>query len=129
MTNSFEGTLKPLGDKIMVCDMDFGMEKTSSGLILPSDDGKSTGIHARWARVYSVGPKQKHIKVNEWILIEHGRWSRGIDHYNEDGEKITIRLIDNDAILLVSDEKPLDVIRSAPVGAGSNFNFNIPGAT
>jgi co-chaperonin GroES (HSP10) len=126
--NQIEGAIKPLQDKVMVCDMEFGLERTASGLILPSDDGRSSGIHPRWGRVYAIGPKQTEVKPGDWVLIEHGRWSRGVDHLSDTGEKTTIRLIDTDAILLISDEKPADAIRAAPVGAGSNFNFNIPGA-
>ena len=37
-------------------------------------------------------------------------------------------MADNSAILLVSNEKPDDVMRSVSAEAGSNYNFNIPGA-
>jgi co-chaperonin GroES (HSP10) len=122
------GKLRPIRDRIIVCDMEFGMEKTASGLLITSDDGKGSGIHPRWARVYAVGPEQTQVKAGEWVLLSHGRWSRGIDYISPKGEEITIRMADNDAILVVSDEKPDDVMRSVAVGAGSNVNFNIPGA-
>jgi len=126
--NKITGEFHPLGDKIIVCDMEFGMEKTAGGILLRSDDGKSEGIHPRWARVYAVGKDQKHIKPGDWILLEHGRWSRGIDYVSPDGQELAIRIADKDAILLVSDEKPDGAMRATPVGPGSNFNFNIPGA-
>jgi len=123
-----EGELRPIRDKVLVCDMEFGIEKTASGILLTSDDGKRSGIHPRWARVYAIGPEQTSVEIGQWILLSHGRWSRGIDYVTPDGEKITIRMADNDAILLVSDHKPDDTMRSISAEAGSNYNFNIPGA-
>jgi co-chaperonin GroES (HSP10) len=122
-----EGTIRPLDKKVLVCDMEFGMEKSAGGIVLPSDDGKSTGIHPRWAKVYAVGPNQQEVKVGEWILLEHGRWSRGINYRTPEGDDIVIRLADNNAILMSADEKPQGAQRNEAVGAGSNFNFNIPG--
>jgi co-chaperonin GroES (HSP10) len=121
------GKIIPLYDKILVTDMEFGMEKTASGIYLQSDDGKSAGIHPRWARVWKIGPDQQDVKVGEWVCVEHGRWTRGIDYRTDDGEDITIRMVDNNAIMMSADEKPYDVDRREAVGAGSNFNFNIPG--
>jgi co-chaperonin GroES (HSP10) len=121
------GTLLPLYDKILVSDMEFGMEKTASGIYLLSDDGKSAGIHPRWARVFAVGPDQKDVQVGEWVCIEHGRWTRGINYQTDTGEEIVIRMVDNKAIMMSADEKPYDVDRRETVGAGSNFNFNVPG--
>ena len=121
------GTLLPLYDKILVSDMEFGMEKTASGIYLHSDDGKSAGIHPRWARVFAVGPDQKDVQVGEWVCVEHGRWTRGINYQTDTGEEIVIRMVDNKAIMMSADEKPNDVDRRETVGAGSNFNFNVPG--
>jgi len=121
------GTLLPLYDKILVTDMEFGMEKTASGIYFLSDDGKSAGIHPRWARVWAIGPDQQDVKVGEWVCVEHGRWTRGINYQTDTGEEIVIRMVDNKAIMMSADEKPNDVDRRETVGAGSNFNFNIPG--
>jgi co-chaperonin GroES (HSP10) len=123
-----EGKLRAIRDKVIVCDMEFGIEKTAGGILVSSDDGKRSGIHPRWARVYAVGPEQHSVKEGQWVLLSHGRWSRGIEHLTPNNEKITIRMADNDAILLVSDSKPTDVMRSVSAEAGSNYNFNIPGA-
>jgi co-chaperonin GroES (HSP10) len=126
--NTVEGKIIPLHDKVLVSDMEFGMEKTTSGILLHSDDGKSAGIHPRWARVFAVGPEQEDVKVGEWVLLEHGRWTRGIRHLTETGDEIEIRLADNNAIMMSADDKPSGVAqRLAAVGAGSNVNFNIPG--
>jgi co-chaperonin GroES (HSP10) len=122
-----EGTLRPLDNKVLVHEMEFGMEKSQGGIFLPSDDGKSAGIHPRWAKVYAIGPNQIDVKVGEWILLEHGRWSRGINYRTPEGNDIVIRLADLNAILMSTDEKPSGAQRNQAVGAGSNFNFNIPG--
>ena len=119
-----KGTLKPLRDKVIISDMNFGMEKTKSGIFLHSDDGKSSGIHPRWGRVFAVGPEQNDVEVGHWVLLEHGRWSRGHRYEKENGEIIDIRLADNNAILCVSDEAPDDALR-VNIGA---LNLNVPDA-
>lgn len=107
-----KGKIVPLGENVLVSDMNFGFEKTQSGIILTSDNGKTQGIHPRWARVWAVGPKQKDVNVGEWVLIEHGRWTRTIEFENEQGETIELRMVDRNAILLTSDDKPDDVMRA-----------------
>lgn len=127
--SKIRGKLRPLKDKIIISDMNFGAEKTVSGLLLTSDDGKGSGVHPRWGCVFAIGPKQTDVKVGQWILLEHGRWSRGFEYVNEQEEEIEIRLADKTAILLVSDEKPANTtMRAVAAAAGGNFNFNIPGA-
>lgn len=118
--------LTPLSDKILVTDMHFGNQKTKGGLLLLDDNGKGQGIHPRWARVWAVGPDQKEVKVGEWILIAHGRWSRAIK-YQEGDEVIEIYLADNDAILVVGDAPTDDIYRNISAGDGRSLNFNIPG--
>lgn len=120
------GTIVPLKDKIFVSDMNFDMEISQGGIHLLSDNAKSTGIHPRWAKVWAVGPEQKEVKVGEWICVEHGRWTRTIEFETENGI-VEIRVVDNKAVMMSADEKPSDAMRSVPVGAGSNVNFNIPG--
>jgi co-chaperonin GroES (HSP10) len=105
------GKIVPLKDKILITDMEFGLEQTKSGIILQSDNGKTTGIHPRWGRVWAVGPEQKDVEVGQWICIEHGRWTRTWE-IKEDGNKIELRGVDNKAIMLVADEKPSDVMRT-----------------
>jgi co-chaperonin GroES (HSP10) len=116
------GKLTPLKDKVLVSHMNFGIEKTASGIFLPSDDGKSSGIHPRWAKVFAIGPEQQDVQPGQWVLLEHGRWSRGHKYETEFGETFDIRLADNNAILLVSDDEPNDAMRVVP----GTFNLNIP---
>lgn len=97
--------IRAIHDNVLVSDMDFGEIKTSSGIVLRSDDGKSHGIKPRWGKVYKVGPEQKDVAVGQWILIEHGRWSRKIKI--DDGESVKeIQKVDVAAILAVSDDIP-----------------------
>ena len=108
----------PLRDGIIVEEMKFGMQTTSKGLIILNDDGANHGIKPRWARVYSIGPDQKDISVGQYILVEHGRWTRGIEVVNPDtGEETVVRKIDNENILMVSDEPMIDMSYSNVTGA------------
>ena len=107
-----KGKVVPLKDKILITDMEFGMEVTTSGIILQSDNGKTTGIHPRWGKIWAVGPEQRELTTGQWVCIEHGRWTRTWEVEEEDGTKIEVRGVDNKAIMLVSDEKPNDVMRS-----------------
>lgn len=121
---TIRGKLIPLGNKVLITNMNFGEEKTKGGLVLLSDDAKSSGIHPRWGQVFAVGPEQTDVKEGDWILLEHGRWSRGHQYENDNGEIIDIRLADTNAILAVSDDPPDDAMRVVP-GA---FNLNVPDA-
>ena len=115
------GKIVPLRDKVLVSDMNFDSQKTFSGIIIPSDNGKVQGIHPRWAKVFAVGNEQKEVKVGEWILIEHGRWTRGIEYEMENGEKIELRMVDNNAILMSSDDPPRDAMWAYQTGAPSSL--------
>ena len=102
----FEGkTIKPLGNNVIVRDMSFEGRTLDSGIVLLGDDGKTDGIRPRWARVYAVGEEQADVSVGQWVLLEHGRWSRGIK-ITQEGEELTIRRADPDAIMMVSDTEP-----------------------
>lgn len=102
------GKLIPIRDNVLVTDMNFDARISKGGIVLPSDDGKSEGVRHRWGRVWAIGPEQKDVKVGEWILLEHGRWTRGVTVVEEDGTEITIRRADIKAILMVAPEKPAE---------------------
>lgn len=104
-----KGKIVPIKDHILATGMEFGEMKTKAGIILRSDDGKSEGIKPRWCKVWSVGPEQKEIKVGNWILVEHGRWTRGVKVIVEDGSEVEFRRIDYAGIIGVSEEAPTDV--------------------
>jgi co-chaperonin GroES (HSP10) len=104
---------KAIGEHIIVADMTFDERITHGGIILPNDDMKSSGIRPRWAQVYALGSefKDDDIQIGKWICISHGRWTRGIDIEDETG-KHTLRRVDPDDILLISDEPVNDLTMS-----------------
>jgi co-chaperonin GroES (HSP10) len=102
------GKIIPIRDNVLVTDMNFDQRVSKGGIVLPSDDGKSEGVRHRWCRVWAIGPEQQDVKVGEWILVEHGRWTRGVTVELEDGTDITMRRIDLKGILMVTDEDPGD---------------------
>jgi len=102
------GKIIPIRDNVLVTDMNFDQRISKGGIVLPSDDGKSEGVRHRWCRVWAIGPEQQDVKVGEWILVEHGRWTRGVTVELEDGTDITMRRIDLKGILMVTDENPGD---------------------
>ena len=98
--------LRPIHDHVLVTDLYFGEQKTRGGIIIRDDNGTARGVYPRWARVWAKGPTNKEdYEVGDYILIEHGRWTRKMD-LDIDGEEITVHRVDTDAILAVSDEKP-----------------------
>ena len=99
--------LRALHDWVLITDMEFTERITSSGIVLPNDNGKGTGIRPRWGQVYATGPEQTDVAVGQWICVAHGRWTRGVEIEDSTGIK-TLRRIDPKDILLVSDEKPSD---------------------
>jgi len=99
--------LQALKDHVIVSDMNFDVRLSQGGLILPGDNGTTRGIRPRWAEIYAVGPEQKDVQVGQWILVAHGRWTRGLDIEDENGKR-TIRRVDPKDIMLVSDEKMED---------------------
>lgn len=101
-------SVTPMPNDVLVYDMYFGEQKTEAGIIVMDDDKKDRGIHPRWARVYAVGKKHENdLKSGQWVLIEHGRWTRTFEFEAEDtNETFDIRRVDPKAILLVSDVDP-----------------------
>lgn len=93
--------------------MQFSERITSAGIVLLNDDMRSEGIRPRWAQVYALGPEftDNDIEVGKWIYISHGRWTRGIDIEDETG-KHTLRRVDSNDILLISDEPVNDLTMS-----------------
>lgn len=108
-----KGKLIPIRDHVIVEEMEFGEQISKGGIIIQSDDGKTMGVKPRWGRVYAVGEKNLDVKVGDWILIEHGRWTRGMTVEGDDGITRTLRRVDTDAIMITSKKKPGDVYVTA----------------
>lgn len=98
---------RPLKDKVVVSEIDEGEKITKAGLIIPDDDGKERGIRKRWAKIWAIGDDIDDLKVGEWVLVSHGRWTRGVKVDDEEGNELTIRMIDYpDSILVISPFEP-----------------------
>ena len=122
--NTINGDIRAIGNRVLVTDMYFGEQKTKSGLILRDDNGSTRGIYPRWGKVYAKGPDNKDdYKVGQWILVEHGRWTRGINIENENGE-FEIRMVEAESILAYSDEKPSGLSIGAEYTDGSHATID-----
>jgi co-chaperonin GroES (HSP10) len=116
--------IRAIGDKVLVHNMHFGEQKTASGLIISGDDGKERGIYPRWGQVFSKGPDNKdEYEVGHWILIEHGRWTRGMTLELEGKEPTDIRMVENKAILAYAEDKPSDVVIGSTTEHGSSLDI------
>ena len=100
-----EMDLDPIADHILVEDIESEDERVHNNIIRLSERGETRGVRPRWARVYLVGPEQEDVKVDEWILIEHGKWTRGIKLNN--GK--VVRKVDPGGLMLAADERPEDI--------------------
>lgn len=98
--------LQPIRAHILVKDMNFGEQYSAGGIYIPSDDGKSEGVKPRWCKVFAIGPEQEDVKVGDWILVEHGRWTRGLIVEEDDGTEFNIWRVDPTGIMMVSETKP-----------------------
>ena len=100
-----DSDITPLKKRVLVSDMHFGETRTKGGIILNDDDGTASGIHPRWAKVYAIGDQQDDVKVGQWVMVAHGRWSRALK-VKKSGTELEVRMIDENDILLVSDDEP-----------------------
>jgi len=104
--HTIKSNVRAIGNRVLVTDMYFGEQKTASGLIINSDDGKTRGIYPRWGKVYSKGPQNKdEYQIGDWILVEHGRWTRGMSLEINDQE-LEVRMVEAESVLAYSKEKP-----------------------
>ena len=104
----YKGHIRPIHDRVIVRQMHFGEMVTKSGLILGSDDGKELGIKPRWGKVYAKGHENKdEFNVGDWVLVEHGRWTRGFNMELPDEDEVAVlRTVDASGILAYQKEEP-----------------------
>ena len=107
-----KGKIVPIRDSVIISDMNFDMEITTTGLYIPTDNGKTQGIHPRWGRVWAIGPDQQDVAVGDWVLVEHGRWTRTVEFEVDNGDIVELRRVDTAAIMATAEEKPQDWMRS-----------------
>lgn len=126
MATQFEARqmqVRPLPQDILIYNMDMGEQTTKSGIVIQSDDGKAHGVKPRWAQVYKVGNKcEVDVKPGQWILIEHGRWTRKIKI--DDGESIKeVQKVEVASILAVTDERPDTAYWGQEFSDGDSMNI------
>lgn len=98
--------IEPVGKRVIASDMDHG-ERSYGSIILRDDDGKRHGIRSRWCKVFKVGNEVDTIKPDQWILVEHGRWSHKFNETDDAGNDIDLWVIDYPkGVLAVADHKP-----------------------
>ena len=104
--SAVEGELRAIGNRVLVTDMYFGEQTTKGGIILRDDDGTTRGVYPRWGRVYRKGPRNDDpYQEGDWVLVEHGRWTRGITITASDREHV-VRMVEAESVLGWADEKP-----------------------
>ena len=86
---NISGTFKPLRDGVLVRSMKFDEVVTKSG----------------------IGNEQEDIQVGQWVLVAHGRWSRGFT-LND----VESRTVDPNDILGISDTSPHEEIYKPTMG-------------
>jgi len=105
-----KGKIRPIHADVLVTNMHFGETKTAGGIIIQSDDAKAHGVKPRWAQVYAKGSENTDpYNVGDWILIEHGRWTRKIDIEDEQGKKIDLQKVEVESIIAWQNEAPSDL--------------------
>ena len=114
--------IKALSKDVLVIDMDMGEQKTAGGLVIQSDDGKAHGVKPRWAKVYRVGSEVDFVKEGQWVLIEHGRWTRKIKIDDGEGEK-EFQKVETKSIIAVSDQRPNDFYIGQEFSNGSSMDI------
>ncbi len=98
---------KPAKGKVFVSDLERGMQRSKGGILITDDNMKSHGIKPRWGKIFSKGEDVTDIEVGQWVFIEHGRWSQGIDIEDDNGETVRVWHIDHPAAtMVVSDVDP-----------------------
>ena len=100
--------LKPLPGRLFCAALETGLRSSDGGLVLPDDNkitDTETGIRPRWFQVVNVNvdTKPDDIKIGDYVLVEHGRWSyrfsgTDIDNYS---------IVEEKAVLLVSEDAPI----------------------
>lgn len=100
--------LNPIRDKIVGKMIDsYGLKKTAGGVLMPDEDATTNAIRPRWFEVTHVGADNRDVKVGDYVLVEHGRWGRGMDLEKTSKKADLYFHIDGESILGVADENPL----------------------
>lgn len=115
--------VRPLSKDLLVINMDMGEMKTAGGIVITSDDGKAHGVKPRWAQVYKVGEQcDLEVSVGQWVLVEHGRWTRKIKI--DDGEGVKeFQKVEVSSVIAVTDDRPNDFYIGQEFSNGSSLDI------
>lgn len=96
---------RTIGDRVIGRMIDgFGEKVSAGGIITQEKDGDAKSIRPRWFEVTHVGPGNEDFAVGEYVLVEHGRWTRGFKANPTDDYKLY--MLDLEKILCASDSLP-----------------------
>jgi len=96
--------IRPLRGRVIGEIIDRGEQLTAGGIIMLDDDGKEEGIRPRWFRVHSLHDESKEgYAVGDYILVEHGRWSR---EFGNVGNEMGLCAIEEKSVMMMSNESP-----------------------
>jgi co-chaperonin GroES (HSP10) len=116
--------VRPLSKDLLVINMDMGEMKSAGGIVIQSDDGKAHGVKPRWAQVYKVGTEcEIDVEEGQWVLIEHGRWTRKIKIDDGQGEK-EFQKVEVKSVIAVTNERPNDFYIGQEFSNGSSMDIN-----
>ena len=100
--------LKPLPGKLFCVSLEVGLRKSAGGIVLTDDNDMRAGdrgIRPRWFKVINVNvdTNPDDIKIGDYVLVEHGRWSKrftgtDIDNYS---------VVEEKSVMLVSEDPPI----------------------
>ena len=111
--------LRVLGTTVIVGAMQSG-ERIVKKIVIADDNGTQHGIHPRWSQVKYLGEEVTDLKVGDWVLVDHGRWTREI---NSDLEGEELRVIEYpQSVRMVSDVEPEDNMLNDSTEFGRAYN-------
>ena len=97
--------IRAMRDKILAEMVDKpGEKKTAGGIIITENDGQENAVRPRWFKVYSVGNEIDWITKGKYVLVDHGRWSTGM----QVDDDLKLYLLDNKDCLATTEIDPMD---------------------
>lgn len=104
--------IRPLRDRVLGQMIDPpGTERTTQGgLIITENESSEDFVRPRWFLVTHVGPEQTDIFPGQYVLVAHGRWSRGIDIAGTRRQQDKLYLIDHAEVLGIRPDHPFEIL-------------------
>lgn len=100
-------SIRILKENILVSEIETG-EMKRNGIIIIDDNAKERGIRPRWCKVFRVGPDVPDVAKDDWILVDHGRWTYGFNA-EFDGVEAEFRWVDYKDVMIVQSERPEEI--------------------